>query len=367
MSREAGRVAVAMSGGVDSSVAAAILKEQGHEVVGVMMQLWSGENSDPAGDRRGSPFADEIEAAQSVCSALDIPFSVVDFEPAFRAEVVDPFCGEYLRGRTPNPCIACNQRMKFGLLLRLALDLGVDYLATGHYARVERLGASYSLLKGVDPAKDQSYLLYTLGQWELERILLPMGDFHKEQSRDIARRLGLPVWDKADSREICFIPDGDYRSFLSARCESQPGEIVDTGGRVVGRHSGIASYTVGQRRGLGLSASEPLYVVSVNASDSRLVVGTKAELLHSTLSAGDVFFIQGEPPRQPTWVTAKIRYRAPEARALLYPRDGRAMLKFDRPQQAITPGQAVVFYSGDVVLGGGIIESATDREPVATA
>jgi len=350
------RVVVAMSGGVDSSVAAAILKKEGYEVIGVTMRLWSEGDGDSPAPHRRCCSVEEVEDARRVCQVLDIPFYVVNFEAQFRTHVVDYFCREYLRGRTPNPCLACNKWIKFDSLLNKALALGAEYLATGHYARIERYDKGYRLLKALDASKDQSYVLYALRQKEMEHLLFPMGLYRKSEARKMAQGLGLPVWDKEESQETCFIFNGDYRHFLAERSSHQPGDIVDADGKVRGRHSGIAFYTVGQRRGLGVVSREPLYVLSIDRVSNRVVVGSDEQLLRSELVASEVSFVSGEAPKEPVEVTAKIRYKSPEARAMLYPEGERVRLVFEEPQRAITPGQAVVFYDGDVVLGGGIIE-----------
>ena len=356
MSTEGKLVVVAMSGGVDSSAAAAILKREGYEVIGVTMRLWTeGNGGSPAPHRRCCSL-EEVEDARRVCQVLDIPFYVLNFEPQFRTYVVDYFCQEYLRGRTPNPCLACNKWIKFDFLLNRALMLGADYLATGHYARIERRNESYILLKGSDSAKDQSYVLYDLGQKELKHLLFPLGMYTKSEARRIAQEMGLPVWDKVESQEICFVTNGDYHHFLSERSLTQLGDIVDIKGKVLGRHSGIGFYTVGQRRGLGLVPRELLYVLSIDSGNNRVVVGTNEQLLRSELIASEVSYVSGEPPQEPMDVSAKIRYKSPEAKATLYPQGRQARLVFEEAQRAITPGQAVVFYSDDVVLGGGIIE-----------
>jgi len=356
MSNKGKLVVVAMSGGVDSSAAAAILKGEGFEVIGVTMRLWTeGNGGSPAPHRRCCSL-EEVEDARRVCQVLDIPFYVLNFEPQFQTYVVDYFCQEYLRGRTPNPCLACNKWIKFDFLLNRALTLGADYLATGHYARIERREGSYVLRKAVDSAKDQSYVLYNLGQSEMEHLLFPMGAHTKGEARRIAQEMRLSVWDKAESQEICFVTNGDYHDFLAERSLNQPGDIVDREGKVLGRHSGIGFYTVGQRRGLGLMAHEPLYVLSIEPDSNRVVVGSNEQLLRSELAAGEVSYVSGEPPQKPKDVTAKIRYKSPETKATLYPQGRQARIVFEEPQRAITPGQAVVFYSEDVVLGGGIIE-----------
>jgi len=356
MSTKGKLVVVAMSGGVDSSAAAAILKREGYEVIGVTMRLWTeGNGGSPAPHRRCCSL-EEVEDARRVCQVLDIPFYVLNFEPQFQTYVVDYFCQEYLRGRTPNPCLACNKWIKFDFLLNRALTLGADYMATGHYARIERRDGRYALLKAIDSAKDQSYVLYNLGQRELEHLLFPLGERTKSEARRVAQEMGLPVWDKAESQEICFVTNGDYHDFLTERRLTQPGDIVNTEGKVLGKHSGIGFYTVGQRRGLGLVAHKPLYVLSIEPDSNRVVVGSNEQLLCSELVASDVSYVSGEPPCEPKDVTAKIRYKSPETKATLYHQGRQARIVFEEPQRAITPGQAVVFYSDDVVLGGGIIE-----------
>ncbi len=350
------RVVVAMSGGVDSSVAAAILKKDGYEVIGVTMRLWSEDDGSASGPRRRCCSLEEIEDARRVCQILDIPFYVVNFEPQFQTYVVDYFCQEYLQGRTPNPCLACNKWIKFDFLLNRAMALGADYLATGHYARIEQRNGNRLLLKAIDSAKDQSYVLYALGQKEVERLMFPMGSYSKSKARLLAQDMGLHIWDKAESQETCFINDGDYRDFLAVRNLCQPGYIVNAEGKVLGRHSGIGFFTVGQRRGLGLASRERLYVVAIDPITNRVVVGTNEQLFRDELYASEVGFVSGELPREPVAVTAKIRYKSPEVKAMLYPLGKRARLVFEEPQRAITPGQAAVFYDGDIVLGGGIIE-----------
>ncbi len=349
-----GTVLVAMSGGVDSSVAAVLLHEQGYGVIGGMMSLWA-EEGGPA-NRCCSPEA--VEGAREVCRGLGVPFHVFDFAARFKHQVVDYFVAEYARGRTPNPCLACNRHIKFDLLLDKAIQLGAEYLATGHYARVRRVDDEYRLLKGIDATKDQSYVLYMLGQEELARLLLPLGDYTKEQVRALARERGLAVADREESQEICFTR-GDYRSFLGAQPNVvfEPGPIVDVEGGVLGQHKGLPGYTIGQREGLGIAAPEPLYVLRIDTKHNALVVGLRRQLERSRLRAAEVVFVSGEPPEQPVEVTAKIRYRARAARATLTPVGrGEVDLEFFKPQPAVTPGQGVVFYIGERVLGGGIIE-----------
>jgi tRNA-specific 2-thiouridylase len=347
-------VLVALSGGVDSSVAAVLLHEQGYPVIGGMMSLWA-EEGGPA-NRCCSPEAEQL--ARQVCHTLGVPFHLFDYRAEFKAAVVDRFVAEYARGRTPNPCLACNRSIKFGLLLNRAAELGADYLATGHYARVRSVDSEYQLLKGVDPAKDQSYVLYMLGQEELARLLLPLGEYTKEQVRATARDRGLPVADREESQEVCFAR-GDYRGFLMAQPGElfEPGPILDEEGAVLGQHHGLPAYTVGQREGLGIAAPHPLYVLEIDQLRNALVVGPRERLARSEFRAGAVSFVSGKPPSRPVEVWAKIRYRAAPARASLKCLgDGEATVRFVEAQPAITPGQGVVFYRGDMVLGGGIIE-----------
>ena len=362
------RIVVAMSGGVDSSVAAALLAEQGHDVIGVSMQLYD----QTAGNRTfGSCCTlDDLHDARRVAAALDIPHYILNFERQFDEQVVSNFVHEYASGRTPLPCARCNSDLKFSTLLERACGFGADHVATGHYARVEYEAATrrYLLRRGVDPAKDQSYFLFSLTQEQLARAVFPVGDRPKEAVREYARSWNLPVADKPDSQEICFIPDNDYAKFVTAHAPhaaDAQGAIVDEGGRLLGRHEGVHRFTVGQRKGLGLSGSPggaPVYVLALDAADQRVVVGPKASLERTTLTASEVNWMTGEPSA-PMRVTAQIRYRHRPAPATVRPietgrsaRGGRAELVFDAPQIAVTPGQAVVFYQDDVVGGGGWID-----------
>jgi len=343
------RVVVAMSGGVDSSVAAALLKEAGYEVSSVYLQLWSDHNLPPY-------TGDTISALEHTCQLLDIPLKKLNLETEFKSLIVDYFCREYSLGRTPNPCIVCNQHIKFGLLLEKVLGTGADYLATGHYARIEQSPNGYRLLKAVDLTKDQSYFLYTLGQRKLRHLLLPVGNLPKAEVRRLAARLGLPTSSKHESQDICFIPGNDYRSFVTKYIPLKSGDIIDTESKVLGKHKGLALYTVGQHQGLGLASDKRLYVLKLDASSNRLVVGTEDELLSNKLLASELSWVSGEAPKEPITVTAKVRYKSPEAAAKLRLRDGTAEVQFHQPQRALAPGQAVVFYQGESLLGGGIIE-----------
>ncbi len=353
---------IAMSGGVDSSLAAALLVEQGYQVTGVTMHLWACERSI---DLRASSCCslEAGEDARRVCQMLGIPHYVFNFRQEFGTCVVQEFAREYERGRTPNPCLACNREIKFRLLLNRAQALGARYLATGHYARIlpaEEGGRPvFHLLRGVDRRKDQSYVLYMLGQEELAHLLFPLGEMNKAQVRREAERRGLPNAGRRESQEICFIPDDDYRRFLAESFPeiARPGPIREVGGRVLGTHQGLPYYTVGQRKGLGLSGyPRPLFVIAIDAADNALIVGPEEALFRTSLDAEQTRFVDGGWPAEPQRVEAQVRYRTPAAPGRLFPGEpARARLEFASPQRAITPGQAVVFYRGERVLGGGII------------
>jgi len=345
-----------MSGGVDSSTAAALLVREGYEVIGVTMRLWTVEQPELPLHHRRCCSVEDIDDARSVCQHLGIPHYVLSFEREFGAQVVDYFVAEYGRGRTPNPCLACNQHVKFRPLLAKARALGADHLATGHYARIVRNG-HYELWRARDPRKDQSYVLYMLGQEELSHTLFPLGEYTKEEVRELARSLDLPVADKPDSEEVCFVTQPDYRSFLAERLPQKPGEIVDRRGHVLGYHSGISGFTIGQRHGLGIAQGVPLYVTSIDAEHNRVVVGGREELYRTSLWAEELHFVAG-PPEGAIMVEAKVRYRSPATPARLKLEGGRAQVRFLEPQRAVAPGQAVVFYQGEKVLGGGIIGGA---------
>ncbi len=350
------RVIVAMSGGVDSSVAAALLVKQGYEVIGVTMRLSGTYDSNRPAGSRGCCSVEDVDDARRVCQLLGIRHYLLNFEREFQTHVIDYFCQEYQRGRTPHPCLACNDKIKFDFLMRRASFLEADYIATGHYARIDKKDEQYQLLKAVSPLKDQSYVLYTLKQTEMERLLLPVGWYPKDEIRTIAADMNLPVADKPDSQEICFIPDGSYQEFLKQRLQPKSGQIADSSGNILGDHSGIEFFTVGQRRGLGIISAEPLYVLNINADNGRVTVGHRKELDQTTLWASNVNYINGTSPKETLEITAKIRYNAPETPATLIPHKGWIEIQFHSPQRAITPGQAIVFYQGDKVLGGGTIE-----------
>ena len=352
------KVVVAMSGGVDSSVAALLLKQQGYDVVGVTMKLYSLDQSDLPAHYRGCCTVDDVEDARMVCHRLGIPHYVLNVQREFQTFVIDYFCAEYQKGRTPHPCIACNDKIKFNFLMTRATVLRAGYVATGHYARIERCPEGLVLKKAVDASKDQSYVLFGMGQEELAHTLMPVGAYSKEAIRQMALEADFPNADKPDSQDICFIPFGDYKEFLAERITPTPGDIVDTGDRVLGQHRGIEFFTVGQRRGLGVTGGEPLYVLRVEPETHRVVVGPEWALYQDRLWASPVNYTLGRPPAGPVAVGVKIRYKSQEAGAVLHPRSQGALICFDRPQRAITPGQAAVFYQGDVLLGGGIIDGS---------
>ena len=365
-----GKVVVAMSGGVDSSVAALLLQREGYEVVGVTMKLYSLDESALPADHQGCCTLDDVEDARAVCRKLGISHYVLNMEREFRSHVMDYFVSEYQSGRTPHPCIACNDKIKFSHLMGRADILNADFVSTGHYAQIDRTPEGFVLRKAVDHGKDQSYVLFGMNQEQLARTLMPVGAYPKEEIRRLALEAQLVTADKPDSQDICFVPLGDYKTFLREQTSTVAGEIVDLEGSVLGHHEGIEFYTIGQRRGLGISQGEPRYVVRLEPAANRVVVGPEAALYSTEMWVSGVNFIngRGRALEEPTAVGVKIRYKSYEAAAELYPcgdqaRGGRshgdqALVRFREPQRSVTPGQAAVFYQGDVLLGGGTIETS---------
>ncbi|MFQ5966919.1 MAG: tRNA 2-thiouridine(34) synthase MnmA [Acidimicrobiia bacterium] len=353
------KVLAAMSGGVDSSVAAARMANEGHEVIGITLKLW--EEPDGTAPTAGCCTLADSEDARRVAAQLQIPYYVLDYTDQFRSGVVDHFVSEYASGRTPNPCIECNRVVKFDLLLDRASELGCEMVVTGHYARTRRTAAGIQLLRAVDTEKDQSYVLYMLGQEALGRVRFPVGDLTKAETRAEAARLELRTAEKRDSQDVCFVGRGNYRSFLRrhAPTMTDPGLIVDIDGAVLGEHAGISNFTVGQRRGVGVALAEPRYVVELRPEDRQVVVGTKDSLLARGCRVSGFSWVSGSPPPFDD-VEVKLRYRAHPQRARLasLTGEGVAEIRFQEPQPAVTPGQAAVVYRGDRVLGGGTIDSA---------
>jgi tRNA-specific 2-thiouridylase len=346
-----------MSGGVDSSVAAGILLEQGFEVLGVTMRLWTTEDAGASRHHKRCCSVEDTDDARAAADVFGIRHYVLNLEREFAENVVGHFVSEYALGRTPNPCLACNDRVKFRPLLDHALALDADYLATGHYARVTNGAGGFELRRAVDPDKDQSYVLYTLGQNELSRTLFPVGEYPKDEIRNLARRWDLPNAEKPDSADICFIPSGDYRAFVRERVAARPGAIVDAAGSHIGEHAGVVNYTIGQRKGLPArgGGDEPLFVIDVDAASNTVVAGHHDDLMARGLVAENVTFISGGQPPTPLRVEARIRYRSPAVPSTLLLSADQAEVRFDDPQRAVTPGQAVVFYDGDRVIGGATI------------
>lgn len=352
------KVVIGMSGGVDSSVAAYLLKEQGYEVIGIMMKL-APDNPEYAENEGGCCSLSAVNDARRVADVLDIPFYVMNFKEPFKKHVVDVFVDEYFKGRTPNPCIECNRKIKFEEFLRKARALGADYIATGHYAKVEFKDGRYKLIRSEDDKKDQTYALYSLTQEQLAHTLMPCGEYSKTQIREIAEKIGLEVFRKKDSQEICFIPDNDHGSYINrfSGREVKPGNFVDKEGNILGKHKGIVYYTIGQRKGLGIALGRPVFVTDIISERNEVVLGDEKEIFQRTLIADKVNLISIDKIDGEIEVEAKVRYSAKPAKAKLTQiSEDRIKLVFDEPQRAITKGQSVVIYRGNEVIGGGIIE-----------
>lgn len=354
------RIVAAMSGGVDSSVAAALLKKKGLDVVGITFRMWPREECGSSAGRACCNL-EAVTRARGVAGDFDIPYYVVDFSNAFKLHVIDYFCAEYLKGSTPNPCVVCNEKIKFGKLLEKARELGASQVATGHYARTscDRRSGRYLLREGKDKSKDQSYFLFNLSQKQLKGASFPLGDITKDRVRQLAKSMKIRTFDTVSSQDVCFVQDLEYAEYIKEKAgvEIRPGEIVDGSGKILGVHKGIPFYTIGQRRGLKVSHSEPLYVTGIDIGKNRIIVGPRGEVMKKSLVARDMNWIAVEDIDKPIRVMARIRYNHKKSRAIVT-RLGKDSVRvdFDEPQAAPTPGQAVVFYKGDVVLGGGWIK-----------
>lgn len=353
------KVVVGMSGGVDSSVAAYLLKEQGYDVIGVTMQIWQDEDNFTQEESGGCCGLSAVDDARRVANALEIPYYVMNFKREFKAAVIDYFAEEYLKGHTPNPCIACNRYVKWESLLKRSLDIGADYIATGHYARVVQLeNGRFTLQKSATAAKDQTYALYNLTQYQLSHTLMPVGEYTKEEIREIAKGINLRIANKPDSQEICFIPDNDYAKFITDYTGETPkeGNFVTPDGKIIGKHKGIIHYTVGQRKGLNLAMGHPVFVLAIRPETGEVVIGNSDEVYSDKLQAGNLNFMAIEDLDGEMTVDAKIRYSHKGSKCTVRKiKEDTVECIFEEPQRAITPGQAVVFYQGDIVIGGGTI------------
>jgi tRNA-specific 2-thiouridylase len=353
------KVVVGMSGGVDSSVTAYLLKEQGYEVIGITMQVWP-EDEEFEEREGGCCSTSSVEDARRVAYKLDIPFYVMNFKDVFKEKVIEPFIDEYLMGQTPNPCIACNKFIKFDAFLKKAKALGADYIATGHYANIYEENGRYLLKRSKDDKKDQTYVLYNMTQHQLKHTLMPCGDYNKERIREIAKEIGLNVHNKKDSEEICFIPDNDHGAYIKReRPENvKSGNFVDIRGNVLGKHKGLAYYTIGQRKGLGLALGKPVFVNDIRPNTNEVVLGSEDDIFKNELIAGKLNFLTFDKLKEPINVLAKIRYSAKATKAIVYPYgEDKVRVVFENNVRAITKGQSVVFYNEELLVGGGIIEA----------
>ncbi len=354
------KVMLGMSGGVDSSVAAALLLDAGYDVIGVTLQIWPDVCKEKMDQEGGCCSASAVDDARRIANSLGIPYYVLNFKDTFQKKVIDYFKDEYFKGSTPNPCIACNRYVKFGNMLEKAQSMGIEYVATGHYARIkfDSNSGRYLLRKSVTEKKDQTYALYNLDQNQLSKTLFPIGDYSKDRVREIAKELGFSLFSKPDSQEICFIDDNDYGRFIRENSNKKiiPGNFLDKNGIILGKHQGIVNYTIGQRKGLGITFGKPMFVVDIDPVGNNVILGDNADVFSSSLIANDLNFISIDNLSEKIHVKAKIRYSAKESPATVTPLDnGSVEVLFDEPQRAITPGQSVVFYDDDIVIGGGVI------------